>query len=165
MQAGRAAMRGFTLVELMVALVVAAILLAVAVPAFDNFVVSSRLRTVANSLSASVQLAKSEAMKRNAAVTLCKSANGTSCVTSGGWEQGWIVLSGSTVLRRQQALPSGYQVSSSTNALSFRPSGMGSTQATLTACRASPLGREERVVTVSATGRAMVEKTTVGSCS
>ncbi|WP_187806963.1 GspH/FimT family pseudopilin [Aquipseudomonas alcaligenes] len=157
--------QGFTLVELMVALVVMAILVGLAVPAFDNFVLRNRLRTFANSFSASAQLAKSEAMKRNSTVTLCKSSNGTSCSNSGDWEQGWIVLSGTTVIRHQQAAPTGYSLSSSVASLTFQPSGFGSTQATLTICRSSPVGSEERVVTVSATGRTTISKTQTGSCS
>lgn len=157
--------RGFTMVELMMALVILAILAGLAIPSFDSFVLNSRLRAYANSFSSSAQLAKSEAKKRNAAVTLCKSANGTSCTTSGGWEQGWIVLSGTTVLRHQQAVVSGYLLSSSTNSLTFQSSGLGSTQATVTMCRSSPLGSAERVVTVSATGRTTISKTNTGSCS
>lgn len=157
--------RGFTMVELMVAIAILAILAGLAVPAFDSLVLNSRLRTYANSFSASAQLAKSEAKKRNLAVTLCKSANGTSCTSSGGWEQGWIVLSGTTVIRYQQAVASGYLLSSSTNSLTFQSSGLGSTQATVTMCRSSPLGGVERVVTVSATGRTTISKTSTGSCS
>lgn len=156
---------GFSLVELLVALVVMAVLAAIAMPAFDNYILKSRLSTYASSYFASTQLARSEALKRNVPVTLCKSSNGSSCTTLGGWEQGWIVLSGSTVIRRQAALPGGYLFSSSVNSLTFQPTGFGSTQATLTACRSAPLGGEERVVTVSATGRTVVGKTYTGSCS
>ena len=48
----------------------------------------------ANDLLASVQLARSEAIKRNVAVTLCASADGTTCAGGGGWEQGWVVREG-----------------------------------------------------------------------
>ena len=89
----------------------------------------------------------------------------TSCTTSGGWEQGWIVLAGTTVIRREQSAASGYLLSSTTNSLTFQPSGFGSTQATITVCRSSPTGSQERVVTVSATGRTTVAKTSAGSCS
>ncbi|SDL57421.1 type IV fimbrial biogenesis protein FimT [Pseudomonas indica] len=162
---GAADCRGFTLVELLVAMAVLAILAGIAVPAFDSFVLSNRLRTYSNSLVVSAQLAKSEAMKRRTPVTLCKSANGTSCTTSGGWEQGWIVLAGTTVIRREQPAASGYLLSTTTNSLTFQPSGFGSTQATITVCRSSPTGSQERVVTVSATGRTTVTRTSTGSCS
>lgn len=156
---------GFSLVELMVALAVAAILLGIAIPSFDIFILKNRLSSYASAFSVSARVARSEALKRNAPVILCKSSNGLSCVTSGGWEQGWIVLSGTTVIRRQQAVVAGYLLSSSLNSLTFQPNGFGSTPATLIACRSSPLGGEERVVTVSATGRTTISKTSSGACS
>ncbi|MEO4046720.1 GspH/FimT family pseudopilin [Pseudomonas sp. CAU 1711] len=155
---------GFSLVELMTALAVLAILVGLAIPAFDNFILSTRLRTYANDFAASVQLARGEAKKRNAVVTLCPSSNGSSCANSTNWAQGWIVLSGSSVLRHRQATASGYQMSSAVTALSFQPSGFGSTQTTLLVCRASPVGSQEREVSVSATGRTRVKKTSAGSC-
>jgi type IV fimbrial biogenesis protein FimT len=156
---------GFSLVELMVALAVAGVLAAIAIPAFDSFILSNRLSAYSSAFSASARVARSEAMKRNLPVTLCKSSNGTSCSTSGGWEQGWIVLSGTTVIKTQQATVAGYLLSSSTSSLTFQPSGLGATQTTVTVCRASPLGTQERRVDVSATGRASISKTYSGVCS
>ncbi len=62
---------GFTLVELMVTIFVAAILLAIAVPSFQHITVSSRLTTTANSLVGALNLARMEAIKRNADVQFC----------------------------------------------------------------------------------------------
>src|SRR5262249_20780455 len=126
-----------------------------------------RLNGFANSLRASVQIARSEAVKRNSGVTLCASSNGTSCAASGGWEQGWIVLSGTTVLQRQQALPSDFKMTQSggTGPLSFPSTVLGATAATLTFCRFPPVGGQERVITISGTGNAYVTITTAGACS
>ncbi|MFZ3186136.1 MAG: GspH/FimT family pseudopilin, partial [Pseudomonas sp.] len=158
--------RGFSLVELMVALAVAAILAGIAIPAFDSFTLKNRLSTYASAFSASARLARSEALKRNTPVTLCRSSDGSTCADSGSWEQGWIVLSGTTVIRHQQAAVAGYLLLSSINTdLTFQPNGFVSIQATLTVCRSSPLAGEEREVTVSATGRTTIKKTYTGSCS
>ena len=69
------AMCGVTLVELMVTIAVAAILLAVAVPGFRNLIVSNRLTATTNAFVAALNLARIEAVKRNARVTLCKTAD------------------------------------------------------------------------------------------
>jgi type IV fimbrial biogenesis protein FimT len=158
-------LRGFTLVELMVTISVLAILLAIAVPSFSEVMPSSRLRSYANDFVASTTLARGEAIKRNSVVNLCASSNGTSCM--GNWEQGWIVLVGTTVIQSQQALPSGMKMveSGGVASLNFQSTGVGTTPATLTICRATPsAGSQERVISVSATGRASVTRTTTGTC-
>ncbi|WP_239142605.1 GspH/FimT family pseudopilin [Variovorax sp. WS11] len=160
--------RGFTLIELMVTITVLAILLVVAVPSFDGVRLSSRLTSYATDLMASSQLARTEAIKRNAPVTLCVSSNGTGCATSGGWESGWIVLSGTTVIQRQPAATAGYKLTEAGGAISltFDSTGIGSTQASVTICRASPsVGGQERLVKISATGRASITRTTLGTCT
>ncbi|TFW09375.1 prepilin-type N-terminal cleavage/methylation domain-containing protein [Oxalobacteraceae bacterium OM1] len=161
---------GFTLVELVVTMAIMAILLAVAVPSFKDATLSTSLGGYANSLVASSFLARSEAIKRNATVKMCVSTDGQQCAT-GGWEQGWIVAytdgttNTTTVLQRQAAATSGFHINGDVSTITFQPTGVGATQATLTVCRATPVGPHERVVTVSATGRASIAKTTTGSCA
>jgi type IV fimbrial biogenesis protein FimT len=160
----RLAQRGFTLIELMVTISVMAILLMIAVPSFNDATLGSKLGSYANNLVAGAHLARSEAIKRNAAVTLCVSSDGTDCAT-GDWEQGWIVrATDGTVIQRQQALPAGLKITGSENSLVFAPSGVGATLATFTVCRATPEGAQKRVVEISATGRPGVKKTTAGTC-
>lgn len=81
---------GFTLIELLIGLVVLAILLATAIPAFRTFVQNNRLDAEANEFVAAAQLARAEAIKRGVDVTICSSSNGTSC--GGGFSDGWIVI-------------------------------------------------------------------------
>ncbi|MEX2150824.1 MAG: GspH/FimT family pseudopilin [Steroidobacteraceae bacterium] len=168
-EAGRKARaRGMTMIELLITVVVMAILMAIAVPSFRNASLGSQLSAAANNLLASVQLARSEAIKRNSAVTLCASADGTTCAGSGGWEQGWIIMdAGAAVLQRQESLPDRYLVSQAggTVPLNFQPIGVGATAAAFTVCRDNPDGGQERIVTVSATGSARVTITNTGSCS
>jgi type IV fimbrial biogenesis protein FimT len=159
------AQHGFTLIELMVTIAVMAILLAIAVPSFTDVTLGSKLSSYANNLAASAYLARGEAIKRNAAVTLCA---GTSCPGAGGWEQGWIVQAADgTVIQRQQALSTGLKFTEAGGATSliFQPSGVGATSASLKVCRATPtLGGIERVVSITATGRPSVTRTTTGLC-
>lgn len=171
---------GFTLIELMVTIAIAAVLLMIAIPSFQGVALTSQLRTLSNDLLASARVARSEAIKRNTVVTLCPSADGQACANGGGWEQGWIIACRTTdnvncqaagpnwlVIQNQQAAASGMRVSPGGNVtqLRFQPTGVGATAAAFTICRASPLGSQERVVTVDATGRAWVRKTANGVCT
>jgi type IV fimbrial biogenesis protein FimT len=154
----------------MVTVAIMAILAAVAAPSFNEAILSSKLTAYANNFVASATLARSEAIKRNAAVALCISATDTSttCSTTGDWEQGWIVLSGTTVIQRQQALPSGYKLTeqASIRSIAFQAIGAGATSATLKLCRATPsIGAQDRQILVSATGRVSVTKTNTGTCT
>jgi type IV fimbrial biogenesis protein FimT len=163
----RSRARGFTLIELMVALAVAALLFAIGVPMLRDVTLGSRLSASANDLLASVQLARSEAIKRNQAVTLCASADGVACAGVGGWEQGWIVVDGAAnVLQRQPAQAAGYRMTQAggTLPLTFQPIGIGASPTTITVCRFDPLGSHERVLAVRASGTAQVTKTTAGAC-
>lgn len=84
---------GFTLVELMITLAIAAILLTIGVPSFNTLMQNSRLTTSTNDLIGALNLARSEAVTRELRVTVCKSADQATCNTSvTGWQQGWIVF-------------------------------------------------------------------------
>ena len=83
---------GFTLIELLVVVALVAILQLLAVPALVSMATSMNLTTAVNSLFSSLILARSEAIKRNSRAVVCKSGNGNTCITTGGWEQGWIVF-------------------------------------------------------------------------
>src|SRR5690349_3487406 len=152
----RQAQCGFTLLEAMVAIAVMLILTSIAVPSFKEASLNSQLRASANDLVVSTHFARSEAMKRNAPITMCMSSDGEHCATTGGWEQGWIVR-GAATLRRQSSAPSSLRISAGaiTN-LTFQPTGVGATAASFRVCRAPSSGREGRLVTVDVTGRAWV---------
>lgn len=159
--------KGVTVIELMVTIVILAILLVVGVPSFRNAALSTRLTALSNDLVAGVQLARSEAIKRNGVVEFCASANGTTCAGT-SWDQGWIVRSDDgVVIQTHEALPTGYKVIEATGllTLSFRPTGFGATLANLKVCRATPLGNQDRLVRVGPTGGTTVTRTATGSCS
>ena len=83
----------FTAVELLITLTLVAILLAFGVPSYKTFVANNRMTAQYNQVLASLNLARSEAVKRGSSVTICKSSDGASCDTGGNhWEEGWIVF-------------------------------------------------------------------------
>ena len=170
-------LRGFTLIELLVTIAITAILAMVAVPAFNVTIINYRLTSNTNNFVASAQLARSEAIKRNSRMTMCKSANGTSCTTTGGWQQGWIIFtdantyavkdSGEVVVYKEGALPTGFLLTGGTNVnnyVSFVPSGGTVQWGTLTFCSQSDSSGPARQVIINSTGRLRVTKDPVATC-
>jgi type IV fimbrial biogenesis protein FimT len=84
--------QGFTVVELMIALVVAIIMLAVGIPAFSRMIDSNQLSASANYLVVSMHFARSSAVTRGVPVALCPSSDGASCTGNTDWSVGWIVF-------------------------------------------------------------------------
>ncbi|MEM7251174.1 MAG: GspH/FimT family pseudopilin [Pseudomonadota bacterium] len=92
---------GFTIPELMATLAVAGILAALAAPSFTDFIANERLRSAANDMVAMMFTARTEAIKRNRRVTVCKlsttganectAANCACDATAGNdWSNGWM---------------------------------------------------------------------------
>jgi type IV fimbrial biogenesis protein FimT len=77
--------RGFTLIELMVTLALVAILMAVAVPSLTTFQRNAQLTSFSNTMLASINAARGEAMKRGRSAVVVP-INGTD------WSSGWIVF-------------------------------------------------------------------------
>lgn len=83
---------GFTLVELMITIAIVGILLMVGLPSLKSSMQGSQLIATSNELLSALHLARSEAIKRNARVSICSSSNGAACSVSADWKNGWIVF-------------------------------------------------------------------------
>lgn len=112
---GRCA-RGFTVVELMITVAVAAILLVIAVPSFNATINSHRLSTTANDLIAAINIARMEAVKLNATTQMCSNSTtsntsdvlGTACTTESGAVYASVAdSSAGTAYTKLQAPPAG----------------------------------------------------------
>lgn len=91
----RSSGRGLTLVELMVVVALVAIVASIATPSLRGMLVRNRTAAASNEWVASVLRARSEAVSRNACVTLCRSTLGTTppkCDDGNDWRVGWIAF-------------------------------------------------------------------------
>ncbi len=91
---------GFTLLELLVVITILGILSAIAVPSLSSFAANQRIKSVSYDLMSAFVGARSEAMKRNASVTVTPTT--ASSVTN--WQNGWAAASGGTTLNQHAAL-------------------------------------------------------------
>lgn len=91
----RKSARGLTLVELMLVVALLGTLTVVAVPGFQSLQQQTQMRSEATRLLAALNLARSEAVRRNLPVSLCPSGYAVSGVLScdGDYSTGWIVFS------------------------------------------------------------------------
>ncbi|PWK92851.1 GspH/FimT family pseudopilin [Fulvimonas soli] len=84
--------RGFSLLELMVALAVASILAVVAAPSFRDMLRRNKVSATSNALLADLAYARSEAINRGNIVSICPSTDQKSCTSSStAYESGWII--------------------------------------------------------------------------
>ncbi len=171
------------MVELMVVLLLMVVLQTTAVPALSAALDARRLGAATNALHVSLQLGRSEAIKRGGRVVVCKSGSGRSCSRSGSWAQGWIVFHDinnnaqvdpdEAILQREQALGGPVQLTG--NALvesyvSYTPLGHTSTTGgglqagTLTACQPALKQTPGFQIVISSTGRARTQRVTLTQC-
>ncbi|PIE83644.1 MAG: pilus assembly protein [Candidatus Contendobacter odensis] len=167
---------GFTLIELMITLAIAAIILGFGVPSFQRIINNNQLTSAANALVASVNLARSEAVKRGQRMTICKSSDGASCTNSGGYQQGWIVFTdtnanaavdaGEQVLKVTEAFPASLTFAGAGNVnnyISYDSSGIlsrigaGAPNGSLTLCKQNYRDSARRIF-ISLIGRIRIQR-------
>jgi type IV fimbrial biogenesis protein FimT len=82
--------RGFTLIEIMIALLVLAILASISIPSIQPIIRKNRLTTETNRLLADLAYSRAEGIMRSGTVMLCSSADGAACIGE-DWTSGRLI--------------------------------------------------------------------------
>ena len=147
---------GFTLIELMVVVAILAIITTAAAPSFRDFLEGQRVKAAAYDLTADLMLARSEALKRNASVSIVRSGD--------SWGQGWTtatVVDPTTISLRNAS--SGGVFAGAPASITFDVNGRVSsptTEVRMTISGSS--GGSIRCVEISLSGRA---RSSIGACT
>lgn len=160
--------RGFTLLELMAALAIAAIVFALGVPGLGAWMAEQELQDRADALLHALDLARSEAIKRGGRVDVCP---GTAECSGGAmpWEDGWAVVpeavrgSGTPAIARERRASPGITIRGNRPVADYVSyTGFGHARrfdgalqmGTFTVCRPGHRGRK---VILANSGRARIE--------
>ncbi len=161
--------KAFTLVELLITIAVISTITAIALPRFNSMIKNNSLVTNTNVFIALLNLARTEAVTREANVVLCAisdtSATTPSC-DSNNWEDGWVLFSdvGSSpnsfdstdvLIKRAPSSSVGYTIRTTfatVGKLTFAKNGIVSSIGTISFCDDRGI-TESRAITVSRVGR------------
>jgi type IV fimbrial biogenesis protein FimT len=169
-------MRGFTLIELILSLAVAAVLLGMAIPALHGTLRRSRSRTTANALANALRTTRMLAISHNQRALLCPSHDGRHCSGDALWRNGWIV--GVDRMRDGQpddtpamtwpALPASLRVvgSRGRRRVYFQPNGRSpGSNLSLLVCPVHPQDSRILRVVVSNVGRVRIDRVAASRCN
>lgn len=82
---------GFTLIELMMVLAIAAVALTLGAPAFGRLAAQLQTRTAQGEITRALHHARHAAIMRGSRVVMCPSADGHQCQPGFAWHAGWII--------------------------------------------------------------------------
>ena len=128
-------MRGFSLLEILVALTVSAIAVLLAQPVISTGMLNLQRSTTINGLIRSLHFARRTAAENGRDTIVCSSRDGRRCGAAEDWSAGWIVHDGPTgpILYRSRG-QAGLSIRSNRTQFVFRPFRGRSTNGTLVIC-------------------------------
>lgn len=163
--------KGFTLIEMMVAIAVAAVLLAIAIPGMQALSRKSQQRNAIGDISSMVARARSEAATRYQPITICATADQSTCSGAATWETGWLMFvdldsdqqrsgTGEDIVQVGVALPSGSKLAAlyfpSAAAVTFQKGGLPQSTGTFRFCIYNGAQSTMQAINVSASGQVRV---------
>ena len=174
---------GVSLMELMIAMVMLAVLITLGSGSFKPLIQKYQLQAQGEDLLSSLFLARSEALKRGVRVTACVSDNGVQCQKTGDWNQGWLVFEDTDgnatrsalepLVQVHMTLPAGIMASGNSQVMhyvSYAPTGRslqasGAFQAgTITLCRASVEPGQGWKLVINAVGKPRLDRASLDAC-
>lgn len=168
---------GVTLIELMIAVAIVAILIGVGAPSLQQFGAKQRMTSAVHTYMASFNQARMRALSLGQQVALCPSADGVTCTGGLSWENGWLIYDDvnrnrkldptETIAASFGALPEGLIANTSVGRpqLLFKPDGGAwGSNLTLTLCDTREHGSEGRAIAVNNGGRARTLPAAPGRC-
>lgn len=155
--------RGYSLIELMVGISMLVVIVGMGIPSFRTTILNNRMSAQVNDFIVMLTYARSEAIKRNASVSVCKSENQTACASDATWADGWIVWvdanggdgvldNGEVILRKGSALEGNNSLTASTDVTTFTATGFVTAATSFVTCDSR--GEDHaRVIVLNLSGR------------
>jgi len=154
---------GFSLIELMVTLAVAAILLAVGIPGMQSLMEGSRVRNATNEILSDLLYARSQAVNLGIEITVCPLDSSKTCVSD--WNLGMSIFIDENDNQKLDATEATIRVANPMSSidklifnngswLSFNPEGVTTKNGTFSYCTNS---QDPAGIVLSQSGRARIE--------
>jgi type IV fimbrial biogenesis protein FimU len=154
---------GFTLIEVMVTVIIAAILMTVAVPSFTSLYESTRVNNNIEKIQGILAFARNQAITYGRTVNICSYSTATSCGTTTDWSKGirvYIDIDGTeTELRAIDSFNDSDKVKASPKTMTFTADGLSS-GGNIIYC---PRGKTDVSQSVSVTSSGRISYGTTGS--
>ena len=160
---------GFTLLEMLIVLVIISVIASLSLPNAAGYVDNNRMSAAVMDFAVAIQTARTEAVSRNMAVSICTSNDAADgCRSTAQWEKGWLLFvdadadgvvdSGEEVIQYHAALADQMSIRGTSEfdaPVTFFASGRTSidTTQTLIFCDARGFSEDSKGLVVSILGR------------